>query len=94
MFILRDFTADKCLQSNTCLGDRYSLVYETDGEIFKDTMKIVFGSNIGDIQNPIDSYLYAFLVYDFGKEIIPLWKDGHYWIMTESGKTFANITYK
>ena len=90
MFILRQFTKTKCTQKNICIGSEYSVVFkETDKEEFIRTHKILMGEN-----EDINSEIFSFIVYNCGSEIYPLYKGHYYWMMTDSGKTFTNLTYK
>jgi len=41
-----------------------------------------------------DEDIYGFVVYNEGQSIIPLYKKSVYFMMTESGKTFANLSLK
>lgn len=86
MFILRRITGEGN-QVNLCLGDHYNLVEEHQTEIFKNTLEI-FGSGNDD------GIIYAFLVYNMGGDVHPLYRPSTYYIMTESGKTFANLTFR
>jgi hypothetical protein len=89
MFILRRITSEN-KQVNDCLGDRYHLVLkETNKDDYVDALTEVKWK--GD-----DDELYGFVIYSSGNEMIhsPLYKESIYFIMTESGKTFANITFK
>lgn len=72
---------------NKDIGDHYVLV-DYHSEKFKETSVIRFG----DV--PIPENCYAFIIYDKGSEIIPLWKNFHYYIMTGGGQTFENLTFK
>lgn len=51
---------------------------------FERTVKLWSESDTEDV--------YALITYDDGKKIMPLYDGGNYYIMTESGKTFDNVT--
>jgi len=42
----------------------------------------------------IDEPIYCFVVSEGGKEIFPLFHGLKYYIVTENGKTFKNLTFK
>jgi len=45
------------------------------------------------LQN-INDNIFAFVISEGGREIFPLYKNLHYYIVTENGKTFKNLTFK
>jgi len=53
----------------------------------------------GENDNPnaeidINENIFAFVISEGGKEIFPLYKNQQYYIVTENGKTFKNLTLK
>ncbi len=88
MFILRKVTGSG-IQSNTCLNKVYNLITEEEKEEFDCTMKL---DDYRDEETK--SKIYAFIVYNEGSEIIPLYKAQRNYIMCSDGKTFANISFK
>lgn len=85
-------------QWNKLIGDEYSLIErDVDYEEFQLVFKTFFGkNNVADLDSESDRFTketYAFIVLPI-VEPIPLYK-GHYnYIMTDSGKTFSNLTYR
>lgn len=98
MFILRKITKER-LVSNKSLGESYNYICrETNYKEFSDTYKILFGeSHVADLDENSDSFsvkCYAFIIYNDGKDIDPLYKGQWNYIMTDTGKTFDNVSYK
>lgn len=88
MFILRTITGDGH-ELNRVLGDSYNIDYkEKHPESFKGDTPFAEWDKL----HPDE--LYGCITYNRGSEIIPLWKKQQNYIMTETGKTFANISYK
>lgn len=89
MFILRQIDKNGNV-FNQSLGEHYSVVTRKQSERFADLMGTGFDSP--EIEN-----CYGLVVYcnnsDF-QQTWPLYKDYWYYIMTETGKTFDNITNK
>ena len=65
-------------QTNVSLNDNYSLAYKGSAE-FEKAYKELDDDSIT---------IYAFV------NSIPLYRNSSYYIMTESGKTFSNLTFK
>jgi hypothetical protein len=89
MFILRRITSEG-KRMNLCIGEIYEdILKETDKEDFK---KICESMKWSDN----DPDLYGFVSYNTPKGNInhPLYKKSTYFIMTETGKTFADLTLK
>lgn len=42
----------------------------------------------------INKDVYAMLTTEGGRDIIPLYKGSFYYVVTENGKTFKNLTFK
>jgi hypothetical protein len=97
-FILRKVFKDHT-QSNIVLGDSYLFIdREMNYEEFSKAFEVDFGKfHVGDLDPTSDSFTkncYAFLIINDGAKYIPLYKNQYNFIMTDSGKTFANITFK
>lgn len=85
--ILREFAPDGP-KHNKDIGDHYVLIDFRVPDKFSETSRIRFG----DVPTPENCY--AFIIHSKGSEIIPLWKNSHYYIMTDGGQTFENLTFK
>jgi len=86
MFILRRITSEG-FESNQCLGEVYDLISSIGNESkFKETQDLMKFTEIQEI--------FSFIVFKNGSEILPLYKKSSYYIMTETGKTFANLTFR
>jgi hypothetical protein len=97
MFTLRIIIDE--IQTNESLGDNYTLVHrEYNYEEFCRLYKTVFGTDhVADTDPQSDNYTkscYAFLSMEGLGKIRPLYKKQLYFVMTDSGKTFDNLTYK
>lgn len=96
MFALRKIIGNT--QTNYALGIQYQVVERVvDYEDFKVAFKHSFGyEHVSDLDDKSDNYTkncYAFLVTpDF--DPIPLYMNQKNYIMTDSGKTFSNLTFK
>lgn len=89
MFTLRRITSES-IEFNTCLGASYILILrERNSDEFESTAKLMKW-NEADITKD----MYGFISHNEGKDIIPLYQKSHYFIMTEAGKTFCNLTFK
>jgi len=96
MFALRKIIENS--QTNYALGIQYQVIdREKEYDNFKEVFKKSFGYNhVADLDPTADNYTkncYAFIMTnDF--EPIPLYFNQKNYIMTETGKTFSNLTYK
>jgi len=82
---------------NHAIGDSYTYIHrETNPEQFRDTFKVYFKKNhVADLDETSDDdskRVYAFVCS--GAYNQPLWANQKAYIMTESGKTFANISFR
>jgi len=76
---------------NRDIGKEYHLIgKEVSPAKFEESAKIVFKDNGSGLLDDT----YAFIVYKNGKHIDPLYKDFNYYILTEGGRLFANLTFK
>lgn len=87
MFILRKITGSG-VQSNICLNKVYNLIREEDTNEFQRTVQLE------EWYESDEEKIYAFIVYDEGSKILPLYKAQKNYIMTSDGKNFDNLTYK
>lgn len=82
MFTLRKITQTG-VEMNFNLGDSYTLVTkENSPEEFEKGLK----------EHPFYEDIYAFVSWN--NEILPLYKNQKNYIVSESGKTYDNLTYK
>jgi hypothetical protein len=88
MFILRKISPNSFGQENLQIGDFYRLSHfiYTPAD-FKEALKEFDGSTEVD-------KVYGFVHYNNGHDIYPLYNGDQYYIMTENGKTFDNLTNK
>ena len=88
MFILRRITGEGH-EVNQVLGKEYHYVDGIRNETeFEKALNVYGGTKE---ENPS---IYAFLTLENGKEMLPLHRPSTYYIMTENGATFANLTFK
>ena len=96
MFALRTCIGNR--QYNKDLGHEYQLIErDVEYDAFCDFFKDSFGYNhVADLDDKADNYTkecYAFVITQSYKPI-PLYKKQRNYIVSESGKTFQNLTYK
>lgn len=74
--------------ANQCLGDHYhTILKESTPEEFKKTCEIYWNE-------PEPEQTYGFIVCFNGSKVLPLFAGNFYYIMTENGKTFDNLSQK
>lgn len=96
-FILRSVFSDRTEQ-NKSLGGEYQFIHrEINYSEFSNMFNALYErTHVADDDSEADintKQIYAFVVYD-GGNTIPLNKDIAYFIMTDGGKTFSNLSYK
>lgn len=93
MFILRQIRkAGQGSESNQILGDSYHFISR---ENHLEEFERAKNHHYKDCPDPdCDGQLYAFLIYNEGAVIYPLYKGSENYIMTSDGKTFKNITFR
>lgn len=94
MFILRRYTGSG-MEMNQIIGADYCISYlECNKEEFVRDYKAYFDKDYKEPNSTDEneSLVYAFV--SFSGKIQPLYKNQKAFIMTESGKTFANITFR
>jgi len=96
MFALRTIIDNR--QYNKVLGHEYQVIErEVEYDAFCDFFRESFGyHHMADGDVLADNYTkacYAFVVTQ-GFKPIPLYKEQPNYVMTESGQTFSNLTYK
>lgn len=86
MFILRRFTEEK-MEINTFLGEEYVLILKEKNEKeFKDQTETWSENDLKGV--------YGLILFDCSESIMPLYSLSTYYVMTEEGKTFSNISKK
>jgi len=97
MYTLRTIQDD--IQTNECLGNNYQLIERNSN--YDEFQKAFFSfhekNHVADLDTESDHFskqTYAFVIFKNGSEIIPLYKNQSNYIMTDSGKTFSNLTFK
>lgn len=90
MFTLRRIPRKgELIEHNVFLGNEYFLIERCySPQIFEETYKLLFNKECD-----VNSHIYAF-IRNYSGEEIPLYEDYYYYIVTESGKTYANISRK
>jgi hypothetical protein len=96
-YTLRRITKDKV--QNTYLGKEYFQIdRETNYEEFCKTYELLFGENhVADLDSESNSHMrnhFGFIISEGAKDIHSLLKYQSIYIVSESGKTFSNLTYK
>jgi hypothetical protein len=87
MYTLREIPAGYPVR-NESLGDAYTTVLkETNPKEFVETCKAFWNE-----ENP--GHTYGFVVCKEGSKIIPLMEGCYYYVMTENGRTFDNLSLK
>lgn len=90
MFILRRISGAG-VQMNFALGKSYTYVSkEVNPEEFSRDFKLIHG----EVNSADELRVYAFVSCESGEEIHSLYSNQQNYIMTDSGKTFSNITQK
>jgi len=97
MYTLRKQIGNK--EHNQFLGNEYSVVKRyTDYDEFQKAFKASFKMNhVADNDENSDEFTkncYAIIICKGGSETIPLYIGQYNFIMSESGKTFSNLTFK
>lgn len=85
MLILRRITGEKA-EINTVIGNGYILVNSLSNKDDYEKLLKEWKALADDI--------YGFVIYNNGVSIMPLYKKSYYFMMTENGATFANLTFK
>jgi len=96
MYTLRTFTENS--EVNNWLGDQYEIIRREESyEAFAEQYRKYFDKNHVADNDPtadeISQRTYAFVI-NSKNEPMPIYKGQKNYIVTESGKTYSNITYK
>lgn len=98
MYTLTEISTEKeNVASHQGLGNRFQVIErESSPKEFEKGYNAMYQTasekNIEEID--INPNIYCLLVTEGGREIIPLSKGNFYYIVTENGKTFKNLTFK
>lgn len=96
MYTLRTVDANQ-KQTNQLIGSIYSLIdRDSNYDEFSDNFRMLFGKpHVADLDENSDEHTKnVYSIIDFMGNMIPLYKNTAYYIMTESGKTFSNLSYR
>ena len=98
MFALRRFSGEG-IEMNHALGDSYTVIYrETNPLEFSNTFKAHFErnhiANNDPDQDDDSKRVYAFISGQGVSYLQPLYKNQKAYVVTESGKTYSNISYR
>ena len=88
MFVLRQVDS-KNRESNCCIGDKYNFISE---EICPEEFKKLENDFFNQVYD--DGVVYAFICFNDGSGILPLFKTQRNYIMNENGGLFANVSFK
>jgi len=97
-FILRKVLKDGT-QTNILIGNQYRLIerdvnYDQFSEAFEKEFEKFHVADLDPESDSFSKNCYAFLIVNEGSLLIPMYKNQWNYIMTDSGKTFANLSYK
>lgn len=93
MYTLRTILSDN-REHNEYLGNEYSFITkEKSPDEFDVLSAEAFGTNPVD-KKPYNKACEAYVVTHGARKIIPIRKKTKYFIVTDTGKTFANLTIK
>lgn len=99
MFILRTVLTDK-EECNTALGSKYRLTRKTHIDQKSSTKrdesiaKFESMTSYAGVEGDHNKEVFAVITTEAGNVHIPLFERNQYYIMTESGKTFANLSFR
>src|SRR6186713_2491804 len=98
-YTLRTMVANNTIQNNRYLGEEYQVVgREENYEEFSRHYERYFGKkHVADLDPESDGFskdTYCFITASGGSQWIPLYKSQRNYIMTDSGQTFSNLTFK
>ncbi len=91
MFILRQISKEG-IESNSIIGDSYNFIHkDINYREFCKTFELTFEKSYEeDLKDDNAKTCYAFI--SNGVFMRPLYKGNSYFIMTEGGKTFSNVS--
>lgn len=88
MFVLRQIDSNN-RESNVCIGERYNFISK---EICPEEFEKLESSFFDKVYEP--GVVYAFVCFNAGVGILPLFKSQRNYIMNENGGLFANVSSK
>lgn len=74
------------VEHNEIIGDSYNIIRKES-----EPVEFANAAKAHNANHPPDPSTFAFIVYDSGQSIRPLYKKQQNYIMTDTGKTFSNI---
>ena len=86
MFILKRVTNNN--------NESYNIIGESYNIVSKRHNKEDFERTENNLKFPHLESIYAFIVYNNGVDILPLYANSSYYIMISNGQTFINISEK
>ena len=89
MFILREYSELHPVY-NLSLGEDYSVIYRSSDLTEFKTSCLFFWEK----EEAIPDECYALVIFNHGSRVHPLYQGMKYYIMTGSGSTFDNLTWK
>jgi len=94
MYTLKEIGSDSVI-THDYLGYGFSVVNkETSTEYFDKSYRAWSQVDEMDANLKMNDAIFAFVISEGGREIFPLYKNRFYYIVTENGKTFNNLTFK
>jgi len=100
MYTLRRISKND-VEINFNLGNSYIVVKresERSGSEFNKALASYYKKKVGDTFNEKDKEeamrIHSFVYNDGSSELYPLWNEDKYYIMTENGNTFSNLTLR
>jgi hypothetical protein len=91
MFILRRMLGEEGVESNTILGDSYNVVYkDSNPGQFRKAYETVYGPPKTGDDNDWDKIV-AFIEFQSGQQIQPIYRGQPSYIMTPGGATFSGL---
>lgn len=97
MYTLTEITKDNNVSHHEKLGERFSVIdREISPKEFERTYNVMYGTTDEKIISidSVNENLYCLIVKEGGQGIIGLTKGNFYYIVTENGQTFKNLTFK
>lgn len=101
MYTLTEITGDGNVTHHKKLGERFSVIdRETSPNEFEKAYNAMYpaprdgSERLNFKEADINKNTYSLIISEGGREIFELDKNNFYYIVTENGKTFKNLTFK